>query len=116
MLHLATHCRRNVHLRNTNAQFILLHHESPRPREESLHLIGERQSGTRWIHNHLRECFNHSITVEPRLTRWKHWFQYEDDVDAFHEIHVVVLFRNPFDWVESMRKVPNHCPNHINKN
>ena len=86
-------------------------------RVKSLHLIGERHSGTRWVYQHLNECFNTSVvTVSDKLTRWKHWFQYEDEnqVDAFADLYVIAMFRNPYDWVETMRKVPYHSPRHKN--
>lgn len=84
----------------------------PLERGKTLHILGERHSGTRWIYHHLSECFNSSITVTQKLTRWKHWFQYEEDVDAFNDLYVVTMFRNPYDWVELMRRVPNHAPLH----
>lgn len=88
----------------------------PLERGKTLHILGERHSGARWLHTHLNECFNHSITVTEKLTRWKHWFQYEEDIDAFNDLHVVTIFRNPFHWVESMRLHPYHSPLHERKN
>lgn len=32
----------------------------------------------------------------------------------FHDIYVVSVFRNPFDWVESMRANPTSAPLHMN--
>jgi hypothetical protein len=86
----------------------------PFERGKTLHILGERHSETRWMYHHLSECFNSSITVTQKLTRWKHWFQYEEDVDAFNDLYVVAMFRNPYDWVELMRKVPYHSPLHVN--
>lgn len=51
------------------------------------------------------------MQVKPQLSRWKHWFQY--DSSDIHNVLVVAQFRNPYDWVESMRLKPYHSPNHI---
>jgi len=88
----------------------------PMQRGKTLHILGERHSGTGWMEKHLGECFNESVTVTNKLTRWKHWFQYEEDVDFFNDHHVVVLFRNPYHWVDLMRRIPYHSPAHENLN
>jgi len=74
-------------------------------------VIGERHSGTRWISSLLQNCFHDNLVV-PRLTRWKHLFQ-DDFVENKHPTLVVALFRNPYDWLEAMRKVPHNAPNHL---
>ncbi|GKY96788.1 hypothetical protein MPSEU_000638000 [Mayamaea pseudoterrestris] len=82
------------------------------PRVRSLHLLGERHSGTTWIQNHLRECFNHSdILIRTGLHRWKHWFQ-EDGQYAGRKSMVVVMFRDPIQWIEAMHTVSHHAPKH----
>ncbi|KAL9186933.1 hypothetical protein ACHAXT_010653 [Thalassiosira profunda] len=90
---------------------------------QSIHLIGERHSGTKWITSHLQQCFGDQLPVFNRYTRWKHWFQ-KDDVDDdksqeegrnYHPTNsslVVAMFRDPIDWVNSMRKKPYHSPVH----
>jgi hypothetical protein len=88
---------------------------------KSINLIGERNSGTKWITSHLTECFGDQIIVNNRYTRWKHWFQYDDDKDKkyhhpFNSSLVVSMFRNPYDWVNSMIKKPYHAPKHHNMN
>jgi len=78
-----------------------------------LSVIGERNSGTRWTYGHLTECFNHSILVRDKLVRHKHWFQH--DVPNGRErvgTAVVAVFRDPYYWVEAMRRVPHHSPLH----
>jgi hypothetical protein len=78
-----------------------------------LSVIGERNSGTRWTFGHLTECFNHSILVRDKLVRHKHWFQH--DVPNGRErvgTAVVAVFRDPYYWVEAMRRVPHHSPLH----
>jgi len=80
---------------------------------EELSIIGERNSGTRWTVRHLTECFNHSLLVRERLVRHKHWFQH--DVSNGRDrvgTAVVAVFRDPYYWLEAMRKVPHHAPLH----
>lgn len=80
---------------------------------EELSIIGERNSGTRWMSSHLNDCFNGTILVRHYLARYKHWFQH--DVPNGRERRktlVVEMFRDPYYWVEAMRKVPHHAPLH----
>mmetsp|Transcript_19592 Transcript_19592/g.29763 ORF Transcript_19592/g.29763 Transcript_19592/m.29763 type:complete len:326 (+) Transcript_19592:99-1076(+) len=76
-------------------------------------ILGERNSGTRWLYAHVGECFNHTLRVERHLTRYKHWFQYPNASRYPHDTLVLAQFRNPFDWLQAMRKVPHHSPSHI---
>lgn len=65
------------------------------------------------IHRHLSKCFNHSIAVTRTLTRYKHWFQ-EPVYDRYpHDTLVVMQFRNPYDWLKAMQRVPHHSPAHL---
>ena len=81
----------------------------------TIHLIGERHCGTKWITNHLTECFGDDVRVFNRYSRWKHWFQYEDEQKISPgSALVVAMFRDPYDWIDSMRKKPYHSPNHFN--
>jgi hypothetical protein len=59
-----------------------------------------------YLKRHLGECFNHSIPVKRRLTRYKHWFQDESVRTApiVNDTLVIAMFRNPFEWIEAMRK------------
>jgi len=60
------------------------------------------------LYSHLGTCFNHSIPVRRRLKRYKHWFQDESlPTEPFRRALVVAMFRNPFDWIEAMRKKVN---------
>lgn len=80
----------------------------------SIHLIGERHSGTKWMTRHLEECFGHQVKVLNRYTRYKHWFQYDDaDSREPNSALVVAMFRDPYDWLDSMRGKPYHSPNHF---
>ena len=86
---------------------------------KSINLIGERHSGTKWITSQLDDCFGDRIDVKNRYTRYKHWFQYNDiseDDTYYHSPNsslVVSIFRDPYDWVDSMLKKPYHSPNHF---
>jgi hypothetical protein len=106
-------------------------------------LLGERHSGTNWITDHLNECFQGkvvaddvpavtaalggnttttntttnttvTVTVTNEYTRYKHWYQ-EDTIPQTNNtiIVVIVLFRDPIDWVEAMRYEPHHAHDHI---
>lgn len=90
----------------------------------SLHLVGERHSGTKWIYAHLQDCFGQDVSVRSGLTRWKHWFQEDGEYSTFmhggtesepgdRTTVVVAQFRNPFDWTEAMRVNPYHSPEHF---
>ena len=79
----------------------------------SLHLIGERHSGTKWMSSHLQKCFpNVRFTNNP--FRWKHWFQ-DDSIEKFpgERFVIVAQFRNPYTWTEAMRSFPHHSPEHF---
>ena len=111
-------------------------------------LLGERHSGTNWITDHLKECFQGkapaaaaaalegntttttttaaaannnaatatavTVTVTNEYTRYKHWYQ-EDTIPRNNNtiIVVIVLFRDPIDWIEAMRYEPHHAHDHI---
>jgi hypothetical protein len=88
----------------------------------SLHLVGERHSGTTWINRHLTDCFEPDVSVRSGLSRWKHWFQEDGDFSSFQsqggeefrKTVVVAQFRHPYHWVEAMRVKPVHAPEHSN--
>lgn len=95
---------------------ILLPDDLPNDRSKNIHsisIIGERNSGTTWMYEHLNKCFNHSISVRRRLTRYKHWFQDENVGNIQNGTLVLSMFRNPYDWFEAMRKKPHHAPRHM---
>lgn len=80
----------------------------------TINLIGERHCGTKWITKHLDECFGGQVTVLNRYTRFKHWFQYEEDIYPENSAIVVAMFRNPYQWVNAMQKKPYHALDHHN--
>lgn len=87
--------------------------KSAGPELLSLHLIGERHSGTKWMSAHLESCFP-NVRFSNNPFRWKHWFQDEEIKRHPRERFVVVAqFRNPYTWTESMRSFPHHSPEHF---
>jgi stress-induced morphogen len=84
------------------------------PRDKSrygIHILGERHSGTTFLHRHLQECFGHSISIYSNLTRHKYWFQVDDITMDFG--FVVGTFRNVYDWLQDMMDKPIHAPLHF---
>mmetsp|Transcript_13132 Transcript_13132/g.18825 ORF Transcript_13132/g.18825 Transcript_13132/m.18825 type:complete len:546 (+) Transcript_13132:241-1878(+) len=80
-------------------------------------LLGERNTGTRWMSSELAKCFP-TLNVQPRLVRWKHWFQHDlphSDGSPQEATLVIAQFRNVYEWTEAMRKVPHHAPMHLHK-
>ena len=86
----------------------------------TINLIGERHCGTKWITQHLEDCFGSQVTVLNRYTRYKHWFQYEEDSSDSRHYYppnsaiVVAMFRDPYQWVNAMQKKPYHALDHHN--
>lgn len=74
-------------------------------------LIGERNSGTNWMSGELNGCFGKELKIHRTLTRFKHWFQYDDGKDH-PETLVIALFRDPYHWVLGMKDKPHHAPLH----
>jgi len=85
---------------------------------KTIHLIGERHSGSNRMFQHLTNCFGNQTMVSDRLSRYKHWFQDEERLRTStsatsSDMYVVALFRNPYAWVEAMHKRgPHHYPSH----
>ena len=97
------------------------------PHRPSLHLVGERHSGTKWMSNHLIDCFGDQVDFVKGYSTFKHWFQVDDDpVDetssntssseswAINRAVVISQFRNVWDWTEAMRSKPYSSPSHFN--
>ena len=53
--------------------------------------------------------------MERHLSRYKHWFQYENETAYPHDTLVIAQFRNPYDWFKAMQRVPHHSPSHLDK-
>ncbi|CAM9847301.1 unnamed protein product [Ectocarpus fasciculatus] len=94
-------------------------------------VVAERHSGSRWMTGFLGEYFrDEDVMVTSTLCTWKHWFQdrihqdvqdgkrhcREDQqcpacLDTEHTL-VVVLWRNPYDWISGMHSNPHHSKAH----
>eukprot|EP00548_Thalassiothrix_antarctica_P000367 CAMPEP_0194130486 /NCGR_PEP_ID=MMETSP0152-20130528/1525_1 /TAXON_ID=1049557 /ORGANISM="Thalassiothrix antarctica, Strain L6-D1" /LENGTH=318 /DNA_ID=CAMNT_0038825025 /DNA_START=27 /DNA_END=983 /DNA_ORIENTATION=+ len=96
-----------------NAEIISKNEGRTKKSIKMISILGERNSGTRWLYAHVGECFNNTLTVERHLTRYKHWFQHRNASKYKHDTLVLALYRNAFEWLEAMRKVPHHSPSHI---
>lgn len=51
--------------------------------------------------------------VVKELSRYKHWFQNNNPRKYLHDTIVLAQFRNPYDWLKAMERVPHHSPAHI---
>ena len=101
---------------------------------DTIHILGERHSGTKFVQQELQRCFPRSSTfrVHRDLERSKHFFQplnFNCPGDKSHNLgkpesgsvlqedysnHLIIaVFRDPMDWVEAMRLKPYHAPMHM---
>ena len=83
-----------------------------------IHIVGERHSGTKFLTKELQKCFpRHSpdftFRVHRDFLRSKHFFQ---PILAGHDLAasvVIVVVRDPVDWIAAMREKPYHSPSHV---
>lgn len=82
---------------------------------KSISILGERNTGTTWLYDHLFNCFEESdVNVLRRMTRYKHWFQLEDDeIMAKKGTLVISMYRNIYEWSRAMIATPHHAPAHM---
>jgi hypothetical protein len=87
-------------------------------REKHIHLIGERNSGTKWATKEIQRCFpekEYKLKIHRDFLRPKHWFQPIREVSTSLRGHYVVsIFREPVEWVAAMIEKPYHMLNHMN--
>mmetsp|Transcript_10070 Transcript_10070/g.28664 ORF Transcript_10070/g.28664 Transcript_10070/m.28664 type:complete len:426 (-) Transcript_10070:102-1379(-) len=91
-------------------------HTTIRP---TINLIGERNSGTKWIVEEMQKCFpldKYGIKIQRDLWgRSKHFFQEVGWNPPAQGSHVVIaIFRDPVEWVAAMIEKPYHMPAHMN--
>jgi hypothetical protein len=79
-----------------------------------VHILGERNSGTKFVTNALQRCYPKSsgVKVHRDFLRQKHFFQPIESGD-FSRSLVVVVVRDPVEWMAAMRELPYHSPNHL---
>jgi len=91
--------------------------------DSSIHIIGERNSGTKFIMHEVQKCFlsknskkgvagTHIGKIHRDFLRSKHFFQPVVRGAHTHSF-VIAIFRDPVEWVAAMREQPYHSPNHI---
>lgn len=85
-----------------------------------IHIVGERHSGTKWITKELQKCFSNAPESAPFVgkihrdfIRSKHFFQPLHSGGNFLRSIVVVIVRDPVDWVSAMNEMPYHSPGHV---
>lgn len=85
-----------------------------------IHIVGERHSGTKWITAELQQCFSNAPKaasfigkIHRDFIRSKHFFQPLHLTENFLRNIVVVIVRDPVDWVAAMNEMPYHSPGHI---
>jgi len=80
-----------------------------------INLVGERRSGTQWLNSLLLSNFKieHGCKFG-----WKHWFFNEPwqtkqfESNNMDEVLFVVLFKNPYSWLDSMHIGAPHAFDH----
>ena len=77
-------------------------------------IFGERCSGTNLLEYLICKNFNLKLTWD---YGWKHFFGFKDLL-AMNTEHCIffVIYRDPYDWVESFFKTPHHVPPKISDN
>jgi hypothetical protein len=99
------------------------YHQKQRPtivavKDLKVHLIGERNSGTKWIVEEMKKCFpreKYGLVFQRDLNgRNKHFFQDAFGMyGSFQRKHVVIAaFREPVEWVAAMIEKPYHMMEH----
>lgn len=82
------------------------------PRGIQIHVIGERNSGTKWLQQELAKCFPREklgVRCHRDFVRSKHFFQPPSRGNFDHSI-VIAIFRDPVQWIAAMREKPYHMP------
>jgi hypothetical protein len=90
-------------------------------------VLGERHSGVPWLVESLPACFKgggdgakkgapSSVSVRSGWTREGYWFQDPADGPVPRNSSVIVYaVRDPYEWVEMMRRDPINAPGHYNQ-
>lgn len=100
------------------------HEYGYQPQDYYIRLVGERNSGTKFLLSNLQSCFKSlGIPANRDFTRSKHWFQKQphfvrpsDRGNYYHNdtsrAIIVTVHRDPVDWVAAMIQSPYHMLNH----
>jgi hypothetical protein len=84
-------------------------------RIREVHIVGERNSGTKFITQFLQQCFpkKSKIRVHRDFIRSKHFFQPIHNKADYTNSLIVVVVRDPIEWMAAMREFPYHSPSHL---
>jgi len=91
----------------------------PEPAERyEIHIIGERNSGTKFIMRELQQCFpkeDFTVRIHRDFVRAKHFFQptHRNSRRGYRKSIIIAIFRDPVEWTAAMIQKPYHSPNHI---
>ena len=84
------------------------------PNKMIIHLIGERNTGTKFVIDQVKQCFKDSgIKVRRDFRRSKHWFQMTNTPRDQRNRILLATFRDPVEWVAAMIEKPYHSLNHM---
>jgi hypothetical protein len=90
----------------------------PRDYTLTIHLIGERNSGTKWVVEEMKKCFpreSFGLKIERDLFgRNKHFFHATYKWIGQQDHMVISIFREPVEWVAAMIEKPYHMTEHMN--
>jgi hypothetical protein len=87
-----------------------------------VHIVGERHSGTKFITEQVQDCFpktvggddeNGGFKIHRDFLRSKHFFQPIFPTEDYRRRLILVVVRDPYEWVAAMRERPYHAPNHV---
>lgn len=79
-----------------------------------IHVIGERNSGTKWLQQEISKCFpkkDTAIRCHRDFLRSKHFFQ-PPVLGDYGRSLVIAIVRDPLEWFAAMREKPYHMPYH----
>ena len=84
-------------------------------RIREVHIVGERNSGTKFITQFLQQCYpkTSKVRVHRDFIRSKHFFQPIHDTADYSRSLIVVVVRDPIEWMAAMREFPYHSPSHM---
>jgi len=91
-------------------------HDASNSTITQINIVGERNSGTKFVTNELQKCFprTDNFRVRRGFLREKHWFQpVNREPEDYSTQLIVVVIREPFEWMASMLQSPYHSPEHV---
>lgn len=90
--------------------------DMPAPKSDIslVHIIGERHSGTKFLTQEIQKCFpkDDKFKVHRDFMRGKHFMQPLFWDEDYRDRLIVVIVRDPYEWVAAMHEKPYHAPNH----